>query len=83
MEQPWPYLIVFMVGPDVTVVVVKSTNQVDADSDPSWYPPVTKAWVELILKEQWLLIVTGKSFPSSEPVEVMTSVVLKAFPFPS
>merc|ERR1711860_109476 len=78
------YLLEVILGPGVTVVSVKSvksTNQVEADLDTSWYPPVTKAWVELILKEQWKLIVTGKSFPSSELVEVMTSVDFKNFLF--
>ena len=65
VEQPWELLLEVILGPGVKVVVAKSTNQVEADFDPSWYPPVTKAWVELILKEQWYLIFTGKSSSSS------------------
>ena len=53
VAQPWNPLLELMVGPGVNVVLVKSTNHVDGDFDPSGLPPVTIAWVELILKEQW------------------------------
>ena len=53
VAQPWNPLIDFMAGPGVNVVLAKSTNQVDAEFDPSGLPPVTKPWVELIVKEQW------------------------------
>ena len=49
----------------------------DADNSQSRIPPVTKACDPLILKLQWFEIVTGKSFPSSEPLEVMSSVDFK------
>ena len=31
VEQPWELLVVVILGPGVNVVVVKSTNQVDAE----------------------------------------------------
>ena len=52
-EQPWRDLPVFVVGPGVKVVVVKSTNQVAVEYFSSCFPPVTRAWVELKGKEQW------------------------------
>ena len=35
VEQPWEFFLMFFEGPGVTFVVVKSTNQVDAESDQS------------------------------------------------
>ena len=39
--------------------------------------PVTIAWVALKGKEQWKTIVAGKAFPSSDPLELVSSVVFK------
>ena len=35
VEQPWEFLLMFMEGPGLTVVVGKSTNQVDPDLNRS------------------------------------------------